>query len=191
MITGYENKAISTRDRHQNLMVPPKVEGRTCLQVAFGSNDGTAENVARALGFEITEHPVPGYGLRKYIPDAAVGLVLGTLRRWSEENREAKRITPEHVSCRVLDAYLRFDTARVAHQVGCPVLEPSVSERFLLLDDIGLVIEAQRQSPPYPPHACLDPGVEDRVTVWVREHQLAGKTAVEIRRERLIPHYNI
>jgi hypothetical protein len=191
MITAYENKAIGTH--HQKVMgEPPLIPGKTFLQRAFKSDDGTPLNIALALGYVVTEHPWPGYGLRRAVPSEAIGEILAVMQRWREEHSESKLITPNHVSCKALDAFLHFNTALIAERIGCPVLKPTSSESFILLDDIALVVAAMRRSPqPHPHGARLEEGVEGQVVTWVREKGLAGLTAIEIRRQRRIAHYNI
>lgn len=163
---------------------PPTVPGRTCLQRAFPGSWQTASGIARQLGYEITG--AAGGHHWEYVPHEAIGEINATLARWAAETQSAQTVTREHVSCRVLDVFLRFSALHFAQQLGIPMKQGPGAEPFIRIEDLPLVIAAARASPQ---GARWETGPDQpgRMIDWIETKGLAGLTLGTARRERRIP----
>jgi hypothetical protein len=165
---------------------PPVIPGWTCIQTAFKcSNAHTIENMARAMGYEVIERGGPTTW--RYIPSDALGAILGTLAQSAEEAQDARTVTKEHVSCRLLDMRLKTGSAGWARLAGLSVKTPGPeSEPFVRMDEVTLIVGLAAQSNVFPP-GTVPADLGRRCLDWIETNGLAGITERQARREKRLP----
>lgn len=151
----------------RNFPQPDPPAGYACLQSAFGNLWQTAENLARALSYEVRQTNASQPWL--YVPSAAVAAVNQKMADGSAAYQEARAIDSTYISCQIVDPYLCFSTRFYAQQLGLPVKKPSESEDeyFVLISDLPAIVARCRSDNPGRVNGARNSqDVQDGVVEW-------------------------
>ena len=131
-----------------------------------------------------------GIGYEFAVDDPNFGVALSRRSRLAliscsvpQAHDDAKTITPDWVSTRILDVWLQYSAKFFAEQAKLELKQPNASEQefFMKLADVRPMLDAAKRS-----GREVTSETADRLSAWVLDKGLAGLTEGDARCRKLI-----